>query len=72
MEPFGADRDNLHAGIIATTLANIHRGKGVPAYKVDDFMLRDPEEIRRRRTQQFMAWMQSVAVPAQPESNPDV
>ena len=26
MEPFGSERDNIHAGIIASTLANIHGG----------------------------------------------
>lgn len=39
LEPFGAERDNLHAALIASTIANVHRGKNQKAFKAEDFML---------------------------------
>jgi len=38
LEPFGQDRDALNAGIIASTMANIHRGKGQKTYTPTDFI----------------------------------
>jgi hypothetical protein len=37
MEPFGEERADLRAGIIASTVANVNRAKG-KAYKPQDFM----------------------------------
>ena len=37
IEPFGEERADLRAGIIASTYANIHRGKG-KAFVPSDFM----------------------------------
>ncbi|HMU15811.1 MAG TPA: hypothetical protein PKC95_00070 [Thauera aminoaromatica] len=44
VEPWGAWRDNVHAGLIASVIANAHRGRGVPAFSPANFMLqeRDP------------------------------
>ena len=39
MEPFGQERDNLHAGIIASVFANANRKKGKKAFEIKDFML---------------------------------
>lgn len=44
MEPFGAARDNLHAGIVAATMANVNRAKGRKPLKPGDFMVRDAQE----------------------------
>jgi hypothetical protein len=39
LEPFGEERADLRAGIIASTIANcLARKKGQPAFKVKDFM----------------------------------
>ncbi len=38
IEPFGEERADLRAGIVASTMANINRQKGKPAYKPQDFM----------------------------------
>jgi hypothetical protein len=38
LEPFGPMRGDVQAGLIASTLANVHRGKGTPPYKIKDFM----------------------------------
>jgi hypothetical protein len=45
IEPWGAERDNLHAGIIAATVANSNRDPKKKALKADDFMLKP----KRRR-----------------------
>jgi hypothetical protein len=38
LEPFTEERADLRTGIIASTIANIHRGKRRKAYKPKDFM----------------------------------
>lgn len=41
LEPFGQERDNLHAGLVASTIANVNRDADRQAepYKPRDFML---------------------------------
>lgn len=55
MEPWGEDRSDLRAGIIASTIANTQRGKRTKAFKPSDFMpnfdrprkcKQSPEEMR--------------------------
>ena len=38
LEPFGEERADLRAGIVAATLANVHRGEKQKAFKPSDFM----------------------------------
>lgn len=38
LEPFGSGIDNLRAGIITSTIANIHRDKKTKPFKPSDFM----------------------------------
>lgn len=38
ISPFGSERTDLGAAIVASTVANVWRGKGQKAYKVDDFL----------------------------------
>jgi hypothetical protein len=38
IEPFGEQRADLRAGIIASTIANVNRGKGQKAFTATDFM----------------------------------
>lgn len=40
LEPFGEERADMRAAIIASTIANVNRSKGQKAYKVEDFMPR--------------------------------
>lgn len=45
VQPFGPERDNVHAGIVASTVANANRGKSQRPFAVSDFVLKpkDPE-----------------------------
>ena len=38
LEPFGEDRNDLRAGIVASTVANVFRKSGTQPYKAQDFM----------------------------------
>lgn len=38
MEPFGPIRDDFRSGIIASTIANVHRGKGSKVFTPLDFV----------------------------------
>lgn len=38
LEPFGEERADLRAGIVAATIANVFRGEGSPEYKPHQFM----------------------------------
>jgi len=42
LEPFGPGQDNWRAGMVASVIANVNRGKGARAFKPDDFMQRLP------------------------------
>ena len=46
LEPFGQDREALHAGIIAATVANANAAKG-KTYQPSDFM---PDFDRKEQT----------------------
>ena len=39
LEPWGETRADIRAGVISSTIANVHRGKRTEAYKFTDFML---------------------------------
>lgn len=38
LEPWGEERADRRSAIIATTIANIHRGKNRAPYKIEQFM----------------------------------
>lgn len=38
VEPFGEERADLRMGIVASTIANVNRGKGQKPYKPQNFM----------------------------------
>jgi hypothetical protein len=38
LDPFGAQRDNMHAAVIANVLATVHAKEG-HVFKINDFML---------------------------------
>lgn len=39
LEPWGPEVEGWQAGMIASTIANVNRGKGVKPFKPADFML---------------------------------
>ena len=61
VEPWGPYRDNIHAGLIAATIANVYRKKNTPALTYEDFMLLDKEDHKKRETLKTLNWMKSVA-----------
>ena len=38
IEPFGTEQDFLQAGIVASTVANVNRGKNTQPFKPQDFV----------------------------------
>lgn len=69
LEPFGETRADLRAGIVASTLANIHRSEGSEPFTPSDFMptfeAQEPELVDRdaeilRQQQLFEALTQAV------------
>tara|TARA_R110002096_G_scaffold187982_3_gene367724 strand:+ start:2855 stop:3115 length:261 start_codon:yes stop_codon:yes gene_type:complete len=38
IDPHGPLRGDIQAGIVASTIANVNRGKGVAAFTVQDFL----------------------------------
>jgi len=55
LEPFGAARDNLHAGIVAATAANIMGAKAKPG----DFML-ETTRPKQQTPQDMMAMCRMI------------
>jgi len=62
LHPFGPERDNLHAAIIASTLANVNRGKNQPAFSAEDFMIKNQHEKRSAETKNVLAFFAAHAV----------
>lgn len=60
LEPFGEERADLRAGIIAATIANVHRGKRSRPYKPSDFMP-EYEPRKDKPWQEMRAVMKSYA-----------
>ncbi len=62
-DPWGEERADYRAGIVAATLANIHRSKG-RRFKPDDFMPKF-QSANRRQTQHEMVSVFKSFVEAQ-------
>lgn len=60
MEPFGEERADLRAAIVACTIANVNRAKGKRAFKVDDFMPRFEERRKKTPAELRAKWMMVV------------
>jgi len=60
IEPFGEERADLRAGIIASVIANVNRGKGHAPYKPRDFMPTFGES-RRQSAQEIIARLKAFA-----------
>jgi hypothetical protein len=62
MHPFGSERDNLHAAMLAALISNSNRAKGKPPAEVNDFMIMSQQQRKDNETQQFLAGLQAIAV----------
>lgn len=63
VEPWGAVRDNMHAGMIAAMVFNVNRGERTNALTFKDFMLREAEQVKDNETQKFVATLRALAKP---------
>jgi hypothetical protein len=55
--PFGAKRDNIHAALICSTMANVHGNKSTPS----DFMLKPADEIQQQKNASLMQFMMKIS-----------
>lgn len=60
-EPFGAWRDNLHAGIIASVVANAFRKASARALTPQDFILMTSEERRQTSLARGLSALRALA-----------
>jgi len=60
LEPWGAWRDNMHAGIVAASVLQPHLKEGAKI-KPEDFMLVDRDVLRRKSISQFAAQLNSAS-----------
>lgn len=58
-EPFGAWRDNLHAGIVASAVWRAVGGN--KSIKATDFILVSAEEKRKTSLESALGWFRAVA-----------
>lgn len=61
LEPWGATRDNMHAGMIAAAIVNPTRKRGTRALSFSDFMLKPASEKYRDNRKRFKAAMKALA-----------
>ena len=63
LEPFGEERADLRAGIVAATIANcLARGKGKPAFKARDFMPQFGKPTRRESAASSDHYQQALMI----------
>lgn len=61
VEPFGVVRENLHAGIVAATVANVNRGKHQKPFQPGDFVLEFGKGREEQTVEQMMAQLGMMA-----------
>jgi len=64
LEPFGAERDNLHAGLICSTLANLKKAKGTQPAQAKDFLFKfkSSDEIKQSKRMALHSVLSRYAV----------
>ena len=62
-EPFGAKRDNYHAGLIAALIHNLHCDERDAPLSPDDFMLKSDAQRARESTRSLMRFMLQISEP---------
>jgi len=60
LEPFGAERGDLQAGIVAATLVNSFQGKGAKPVQPSDFLLQFSPDPRKAKTQDWTQMLDTV------------
>jgi hypothetical protein len=60
VHPFGEERADLRAGIIASVIANANRGKRTQAYKPADFMPKFGRTPRKQTGEDIVALMKTA------------
>jgi hypothetical protein len=55
LEPWGEERDDLRMAIIASTIANVNRGKGQKAFTPDQFMPSFEQETEEQAAERMIA-----------------
>jgi len=60
LSPFGEERDNLHAGMIAAVIANSNRGKRSKALSISDFMFKSDYDREREQVASMMTFMKGI------------
>lgn len=50
-DPWGSWRDNMHAAMTASLIANAFRGSDTRPFTCEDFMLTDPETAEKRKAE---------------------
>lgn len=58
LEPFGAWRDNWHAAVIASILANVNRKPGTPPVSMADFFYTDPATAQEQKEAAMIAFIE--------------
>ena len=66
LEPWGEERADLRAGIIASTIANVNRSKG-KAFSPGDFMPEFDKPVRKHQTPEEMAAVMNLFAKRQNE-----
>lgn len=59
--PWGSMRDNVHAGIVAATVRNVHLRKGAKPLGFSDFILRSADEERGARARSVFGMLKAMA-----------
>jgi len=62
-EPFGPQRDNLHAGMVAAMIYNANRGKRQRPLSAPDFMLMTERQRMERNTKRAISAVKVMAEP---------
>lgn len=68
-EPWGPYRDNLHAAIVAREVRRPQLAKGARKPEIDDFMVSDPRERKRKATANFLNLLRVIAKPGKANGN---
>ena len=55
LEPFGPHRDNFHAAMVATILANAFRGQNKAPVKMSEFFYKDQRSAQDEADAQMLA-----------------
>ena len=66
LEPWGEERADLRAGIVASTIANVNRGKG-KSFKPGDFMPEFDKPAPKHQTPEQMAAVMTMFAKRQNE-----